>query len=48
MCAPAADTIDLPFGLSDVVIVNVVPFTETTGPNTDPCTGAAADPRALR
>jgi hypothetical protein len=40
--AEPADTFDLPVGLSDVVIVNVEPFTETTGPNTDPCTGAAA------
>jgi len=40
--ADPADTTDLPVGLSDVVIVNVDPFTATTGPNTDPCTGDAA------
>ena len=41
--AEASDTFDLPVGLSVVVIVNVAPLTDTTGPNNDPCTGAAAE-----
>ena len=36
-------TVDLPVGLSDVVTVNVEPFTETTGPEMEPLTGDAAD-----
>jgi len=40
--AEPADTSDLPVGLSEVVIVNVDPFTDTTGPETEPCTGVAA------
>jgi hypothetical protein len=46
MCALAAETTDLPFGLSGVVIVNVVPLTATTGPETDPWTGDATDTSA--
>jgi hypothetical protein len=40
--AEPAETADLPDGLSDVVIVKIVPFTAITGPNNDPWTGAAA------
>jgi hypothetical protein len=40
--AEPAEMLAFPDGLSDVVIVNVVPFTAITGPNNDPWTGAAA------
>jgi hypothetical protein len=46
--AEPADTFDVPVGLSDVVIVKVEPFTETTGPNTEPCTGEATKDAATR
>jgi hypothetical protein len=44
--AEPVDTIALPFGLSEVVIVNVAPFTETIGPNNDPWVGLAAETSA--